>query len=235
MRLPAIFLAIVTVSAFTACGGSSSSPVGSVSETVTSPPEPTCDPVCASYRALVAEQGRAAASARAAATPAPSPSPTPTAESLTTSQQIANSYRANLDFMARASADNLRVQTLAGLVEIDVHPQTVLTEGDALTIAAESALVASRAIWTTYPDVQQIELKMLGDFTDQFGASTTDVAASITVLRATAERFQYDGLRDLVYGDNKHLFCVADHYQIHLAIYQALGDTGCLSTWGFEK
>ncbi|MDO8617155.1 MAG: hypothetical protein Q7T33_15705 [Dehalococcoidia bacterium] len=170
--------------------------------------------------------------------PTPAPTSEPTETPLDMVGQVTKSYKDNQGFMPRASADDLNVQwlpELGGLVKIEMNPETVLTEGDSLTITAHSALVASKAIWTTYPEVQQIEVTMLGDFIDQFGVSSTKVAASITVLRPTGEKFQYDGLKDLVYLDNKHLFCVADHYQIHLAIYQALGDKGCLAEWGFGK
>lgn len=167
----------------------------------------------------------------------PTAAPEPTTEAPDIAKQIQGSYNDNRDFMIRASDDELKVEWLPdqGLVKIQIHPETVLTEGDSLTIAAHSSLVASRAIWTTYPDVQQIELTMLGDFTDPLGATTTELTAQITVLRALGEQFQYDGLRDLIYADNKHLFCVADHYELHLAIYRALEDKGCLAEWGFRK
>jgi len=170
-------------------------------------------------------------------TTGPSPEPT-AAPPVPLEQRVERSYQDNLDFMLWAADDDLKVEwlpELTGLVKISVHPELVLSEGDFLTIAGSSAIVASRAIWTTYPEVHQIEVTVLGDFTDQFGNTATELAAQTTVLRATGEQFNYEGLRDRHYGDNKLFFCVADHYEIHLAIYTKLWDKGCLAQWGFKK
>lgn len=174
-------------------------------------------------------------------TRAPTLTPEATAERtavpLNMVQQLTKSYEDEQNFMIRASDDELNVQwlpELGGLVKIEIKTLP-FSNGDFLTITAHSALVASRAIWSTYPDVEQIEMTLLGDFTDQFGASTTGPAASMTVFRATGEQIDYDGMEDLVLLDNKHLFCVADHYQIAPSIYQKLGDKGCLAVWGFAK
>ena len=179
----------------------------------------------------------AAASETTPPTPTPELTAEPTAVPLNMVQQLTKSYEDEQNFMIRASDDELNVQwlpELGGLVKIEIKTLP-FSNGDFLTITAHSALVASKAIWSAYPDVEQIELTLLGDFTDQFGASTTGPAAAMTVFRATGEQIDYDGMEGLVYGDNKHLFCVADHYQIAPSIYQKLGDKGCLAAWGFAK
>ena len=50
----------------------------------------------------------------------------------------------------------------------------------------------------------------------------------IQINRGTAAGWSYDGLKTRVMSDNKHLFCQADKYQIHPAVYAKLQDKGCL-------
>jgi len=64
-------------------------------------------------------------------------------------------------------------------LEFDILPTDVLTNGDFLTLTAHSALVASKAVWTTYAEVQEIKFSTYTEFTDQYGATSKDVAASI--------------------------------------------------------
>ena len=152
-------------------------------------------------------------------------------------ERAAKSYRDNRGFMLRASADGLKVTWTAqgGILIIDLTPKAILSEGDSLTIAGASAIVASRAVWTTYPEVQEITVSIWTSFTDQVGASSQEIAAGTTVRRPTGDRFQYDGLRDRALGDNKLFFCAADRYQIHPAVYRELKDKGCLAQWGSRK
>ncbi len=146
-----------------------------------------------------------------------------------TEENVRRSFRNTLDFMPRASGQALDVRIpSAGIIVINVSPSAVASEGDTLTIAAQTAVVANKAIWTKYPDARTLTVNTYGTFTDQYGHSSSDVAASITIERSTANHFDYTGLKDRVLQDNKALFCVADGYTIHPAIYRKLGNTGCL-------
>lgn len=172
-------------------------------------------------------------------TPEPTlaPEPTATATPVPVEQQFAKSYRDNRDFMVRASAENLAIAWDAGLgiLTIRVKPSSVLSNGDFLTIAGHSAIVAGRAIWTTYPAVQILQLSVLADFISATGQTTEEIAAFISVDRSTAATFDYDGLKIRELNDNKAFFCVATIYRIHLSIYSKLGDPGCLALWGAVK
>lgn len=167
------------------------------------------------------------------ATPVPpTATPVPTLE-----ERIAKSYRDNRGFMIRASAEDMDVEIpTPGSVIINVRPSSFATEGDYLTVASHSALVASRAIWTTYPEVQTVTLNVMGQFTSNTtGQRSTLVAVQSTVSRATAAPFDYDGLKSVVLGDNKRFLCNSTRYTIHPSIYAALGDKGCLAQWGVAK
>jgi hypothetical protein len=162
----------------------------------------------------------------------PKPAATPTPE-LTLEQKFARSYKDNKGFMVRAVGDpEVRWQPESGTLEFRKKAEA-LSEGDTLTITAHSALVANKAIWTTYPEVKLLQFTLVGEFSNQAtGASSSQVAAAIMVDRATAEKWDYDGLKGVVLADNKRLFCNAPHYFIHLAIYRALKDPGCLGLPG---
>lgn len=164
----------------------------------------------------------------------PKPAATPTPE-LTVEQKFAKSYKDNKGFMVRAVGDpDVRWLPESGTLEFRKKADA-LSEGDALTITAHSALVANRAIWSTYPEVKLVQFTLIGEFINQTtGASTDEVSAAIMVDRETASKWDYDGLKSLVLNDNKRLFCNAPHHFIHIAIYRALKDTGCLGLPGKE-
>jgi hypothetical protein len=150
---------------------------------------------------------------------------------------VTKSFRDNLGYATRASAENLQVEVdeSAGMVRITVKPSQVLNEADILTIGSATALVASKAIWTTYPEAQAIYVDVDADVTDQFGATSTKPVAESIVNRGTGSRFIYDGLRDRVNADNKLFYCISDHYVIAAFIYVKLKDRGCLAAAGPVK
>jgi len=181
------------------------------------------------------EEARTAASAAGTASAGEQQQAPQSALSL--EERVAKSYRDNRGFMVRAVNDNLKVEwwpELEGLLKVDVHPE-LLNEADALTVTSHVALVASKAVWSTYPEVQELQVSTLAVFTDNVGAKNTFPAATIRILRPTGERFQYDGLKDRVIVDNKMLFCTADHYQLHPSVFASLGSKGCLVEWGVAK
>ena len=106
--------------------------------------------------------------------------------------------------------------------------ESALKETDLLTIGAQTAFSAHRALFAN-PNVGSVTVTMTADWTDQFGASSADVTTVSTLDRATVQRIDWGGLEDRVLLDNKHMFCISDAYRIHLGIYSRLGDTGCLA------
>jgi len=75
---------------------------------------------------------------------------------------------------------------------------------------------------------QFVTVRVYGDLTDQYGAKTHEVLVATAVVRSTAERFSYEGLRDRVFEDNKIFLCAADAYLIHAVVYSQIKDKGCL-------
>src|SRR5581483_5590918 len=127
-------------------------------------------------------------------------------------------FRDNLGFMDRASGEHLQVALdPGGIVAIRVQPSRIRDEGDNLTIAAHTAVVASKAIWSTYPAVQRIDVSVVRSFTDAYGAVQVETTAMLQIKRATGEKFVYDGLKARVEADNTLLFCTADGYRIQPA------------------
>jgi hypothetical protein len=175
-------------------------------------------------------------------TPAPTNTVAPTATPvpLTVEQLVAKSYRDNLGFISSASDRGLTVawNPSNGTLRIDVLQQSVFggsAEGNAIEQASASGIVASKAIWTTYPAVETLIVALNAEFTDSTGNSGVLTAAATTVLRSTGLKFNYDGLRQRHLSDNKLFLCGADHYQILPTVYAALGARGCLLNWGTVK
>lgn len=169
--------------------------------------------------------------------PAETPKPDSTATPvLSLEQQIEKSYRDNRGFMTRASAEGLKVRQVAdGVIVIELSPSAIASEGDTLTIAGQSAIVASRAVWGTYPSVQQLQVTVWIGITDQFGAKSNAIGAAIMVDRPTGEKLQYDGLKDRQIVDNKSFFCTADHYFVNIIVFREIVDKGCMAAFGAGK
>lgn len=159
--------------------------------------------------------------------PTPTPAPTPEGPPALTSANVTAALQANKSFMPRASLDNLALIAQDGIVEIDIEP-TLFNETDALTIAAQTEVVASKAIFPTFPDARTVAVNLVNEFTDAYGQKSKETAALIRIDRPTAEKFDYSGVKSRVQSDNKILFCVADHYLIHPAVWQKIKDKGCL-------
>jgi hypothetical protein len=130
-------------------------------------------------------------------------------------------------FMGRANTDKLAVEISGNHITATIQP-TLLNETDALSITSHTALAASRAVFERFPEAQSLMVALVTEFTTATGQKTMNRAAMIQVNRATAASWAYDGLRTRVQSDNKHLFCLADKYQIHPAVYAEVKDKGCL-------
>lgn len=170
----------------------------------------------------------------ATATTAP---PKPTATPASFEAQLLKSYQDNRDFMSRAVGSPVKVtwDASTATATFDVYPSTILNEADALTIAGASAIVANKAVWSTYPQVGTIVTNAWIDVTDSTGATTKQNVVSSTVVRATGTKFVYSGLKDRAAQDNKLWFCGADAYQLDAVIYLKIKDLGCMAPWQASK
>lgn len=169
---------------------------------------------------------------KATNTSAPTATPTP---ELTLEQQFAKSYKDNRGFMSHAASDpSVRWVPESGVLEFRKFDKNVLGGGgQSLTITAHSTLVASKAIFSTYPEVRLLQFTLVEEFTSlNTGQRFQSVSAAIMLDRATADTFDYNGMKDVVILDNKRLFCVAPHHFIYLVTYRDIKDTGCLGLPG---
>ena len=162
-------------------------------------------------------------------TPAPTPTPRPTPPATAIQPEaVLRAVQDNRTFMPRASTDRLEVEVNGRQITVRVQPPP-LNETDTLTVASHTALTANRAIWPAFPEAQSVVVELLNEFVDQTGRRFVDRAATIEIDRETAARFQYEELRQRVLADNRQLFCLADRYRVHPAIYARIGDRGCLT------
>ena len=121
-----------------------------------------------------------------------------------------------------------RIVAGGGIVIVEYKADSILGETDLLTVAAQTSYSAMRALFMN-PLVESVSVNVLADWTDQYGATQEEQTTSANLTRNTVDgRIDWDGLQDLVYGDNKHFFCIADDYYIHPGIYSRLEDKGCL-------
>jgi len=168
----------------------------------------------------------------------PSPTPRPTSPPVRAwDEGTAVTREAVLDALKDAD-ESARSEDLgkpAGLtvegdsVTVAYKVESALKETDLLTIAAHTSFSAHRALFAN-PLLESATIVILADWLDALGNSEEEVTTVSMLSRAgRASGIAWDGLENLVYGDNKHMFCVSDAYEIHLGIYSRLGDTGCLT------
>jgi len=128
----------------------------------------------------------------------------------------------------------VRIMDITGLNDaesprlvIGFKPGTVLSETDFLTVAGASSVDAAALLFEN-PGVGSVLIEGLADMTDAYGNTTEEIVTRVWLSRATAQKINWDGLRDLQLQDNKHVFCIADDRFIDPTIYAKLKDKGCL-------
>jgi hypothetical protein len=206
------------------CGGSDDS----------EPSEPTTAPA-----ATVA-----ATSAAASATRAPSPAAVSNVNVAELEGKLAQAYRDNRTFVPRASVDELKVtfDAATGIATFSIRPLPTSTNtiggnsqflggpsNDALQITAQSALVANKVTWASFPEVKRVYTVVLTEFSTAAGTRNIDNAAGISVDRATGEKLDYDALKTSVPAQPRSFFCTADAYAFQAVVYNSITDKGCLT------
>jgi hypothetical protein len=163
-------------------------------------------------------------------TPIPSPpTPAPDPRALTVAN-VAKSLQDNQYELVGVPLDKLQVSmNTGGGVFVVVQP-TVWDEGDSVKQAGRLAFVASKAILGWYPAAVSLRVQLLNEFSDTYGSKSIEPAETIDISLATAHRFSYDGLKDRVTIDPSIMYCDADHYQIHPAVWKNVDSKtrGCM-------
>ncbi|MHB8573527.1 MAG: hypothetical protein ACYDAY_11350 [Candidatus Dormibacteria bacterium] len=179
-----------------------------------------------------------------AATPTPKASPTPTPPPAVTptpavdphaltEANVHGSIESNKNEMLITDWTNEKI-TIGpdNSVLVTVEPQNVLDENHMLMIGAEDTFIVARAVLGWYPAAASVQVQALTTFTDTYGKSTSEVAVSLTVTPATAAKFGWDGLADRVKSSAAIMYCDADAYTIHPAIWKNLSSSqrDCLTS-----
>lgn len=91
---------------------------------------------------------------------------------------------------------------------------------DTVKKAAGSSVEAFRHLFA-HPQVVKVATFAQQDFTDQYGKTETDTAVKFMMDRETAEKIEWDGVKDRVLSDYKALYPLTE-YKIHPAISKNL-------------
>ena len=236
--LPYVGVATVVVLLLGVVSGSEGDESGSEATATPSRSAATAAPARTSALAQTATPSPTATPAQTAtpsptATPARTPTPAPTHLPWRAAELNHLSVRSALenadDTIRSVSLDEYHSLdiTTDGTVVLTYRVESALSETDLLTIGAHTAFSAFRALFVN-PRVEGVGVTVETKWIDQLGNTKWDFATIATFERATADRADWSGLEDLVLGDNKRLFCAADAFAIHPAIYTRLGDKGCL-------
>lgn len=223
MKLARILVTITFASVFmTACGGDDSAIEQAVSATATAPPPTLAVPATTVVAATV--------------TTAPSTGATNSA----VEARISKAYNDSRTFVPRASIDELKVSYLNGVATVNVVPSASSMgpnskflgglSNDALAIATQSAIVASKVTFDDVADAKRVVVHVVHAFSLTAGGTRTEIAATVAIDRATAAKFNYEELKSSVPKDPRPFVCGADAYRLHVVVWNGLADKACLAS-----
>jgi hypothetical protein len=79
-----------------------------------------------------------------------------------------------------------------------------------------------------YPTVQDVSFATQANITDRYGKSSVENVFVVVITAATAQKFDYEGLKLRVFDTPDLMLCDADHYSIAPFIYPKLKTTECI-------
>ncbi len=101
---------------------------------------------------------------------------------------------------------------------------------DALAIASQSAVVASKTAFADSAAVKRVVVHVFHNFPLSGGGSRTEIAATVAIDRATASEFDYEALKVSVPKNPRDFVCGADAYRLHIVTMNGLTDKGCVTS-----
>jgi hypothetical protein len=114
----------------------------------------------------------------------------------------------------------MQVQISGGVVIVLTKPDG--TEVTLFNDTARNTLAVSRAVVGYYPTATKIIVRTRVDIVDKFGKASVDDSMFITVTKATALQFSYDGIAGRILGDEAQMYCLGDDFLIPLYISDKL-------------
>jgi hypothetical protein len=160
-------------------------------------------------------------------TPTEVPASVPPAPSVAS---VTAAIQSHQDDFLLTNFDGLSVQVLLGTtVFVEVKPRSLFNEAQVIRIGSADALVVSKAVFASgaFPAIDRIHVQIYGEVTDQYGNTVTETAGWLEITADAGSRFDYSGMEA---KPPSAVWCVADRYRIHPAIWKALNDEdkGCL-------
>jgi hypothetical protein len=148
-------------------------------------------------------------------------------------QQIEKSIRDNKDavYTGTYSFDHLAVHfdPTAATLTASINPDNIATDTELLTNASALVIIAGKAVWSTYPQVSTITIKVAQPRKDASGrVSDVDVIVA-TYGRAKGAVLPFLRLVNQPHDDNKVMLCNADAYSVATYIWGQLGYKGCMA------
>ena len=115
-------------------------------------------------------------------------------------------------------------------VNVQVTPDNVWDENDIMQRGAGTTLCASKAVFGWYPTVQHVHVDVMSEFKDVRGNRTTEPADQLDVTAPNAASFNYNNMSEQFYTHPANMYCAADGYNIHPAIWKKLDSDarGCM-------
>jgi len=116
-------------------------------------------------------------------------------------------------------------------IVISITPKKPTSLPGYLTAGSAMAVVAGKAIWDTYPEVNLVEVYVARESTTTTNVKGQAWATYALYSRASSSRFNWEKLKTQPQDDNKRMYCDADFYDVAFDIWYDLKDKGCMTAF----
>lgn len=133
-----------------------------------------------------------------------------------TKVEIVEQYREEAETLSPEELDTLPKQYAVSVY----YTYEAWDEEDTVKAAAGSSVEVFRSLFA-HPQVVKVATFAQQDFTDQYGKSEIETAVKFMMDRETADKVDWDGIKDRVLSDYKALYPLTE-YKIHPAMSKNL-------------
>jgi hypothetical protein len=118
--------------------------------------------------------------------------------------------------------ENFQAAAIGNVVVVQLPDRSWWDDKQLVSVLACSTLEGARRVFTQIPDAFSFTLVRRELFVDKYGNDVEADAARITINKETANKFNWENLKNQVAADYKNLLSIADDYYIQPAISEGL-------------
>lgn len=139
----------------------------------------------------------------------------------TTSQTPAELNNDSVKSIIGGGSDIRSINVQNGAVTINYNLDAIWDEDAAVRQTSEDAIDYMKKLFQD-SRVNSVTVTSYSTFTDKYGKDHDEMVVKITINKDTANKIDWDGVKDLIYTDKGHLLKISDSYSINPSVYNEL-------------